>query len=85
VRGLSGVTDYYLIATGTSSPHIKALADELHRALRQDRIHCFRRSGGPESGWMVADYVDAVVHILTPEARDYYGLEDLWSDGQTIE
>lgn len=85
VAGLSTVTDYYLIVTGNSTPHLKALTNELEKALSAQGIKCFRRAGEPESGWMVADYLDFVVHIFTAEMREYYQLERLWNDARVIE
>lgn len=85
VSGLSPVTDYYLIATGTSSPHLKALAAEVEKALAERGIKCYRRAGTPDSGWIVADYLDFVVHLFTQELRDHYQLERLWNDARTVE
>ncbi len=84
VRGLSSITDYYLIVTGHNTPHLKALAEELDRELGQAGLRCARRSGQPESGWMVADYLDVVVHIFSAHHRDYYALEQLWSDARRV-
>lgn len=84
VRKLSGITDFFLIATGNSGPHIKALAEEVTRKLRKQGVRCYRKAGTPESEWMAIDYVDAVVHVFTPEARQRYGLEDLWSDAPVL-
>ncbi|MBU1693226.1 MAG: ribosome silencing factor [Verrucomicrobia bacterium] len=85
MRGLSSVADFYLVATGLNPPHLKALADELEKALARVGIRCFRRAGTPESGWVVADYLDAVVHIFSSNARVYYALERLWSDAPRME
>lgn len=84
VRGLSSVTDYYLVATGTSSPHLKALVVETERALEAAGRRCYRRAGTPESQWIVADYVDLVVHIFAPDPRAYYALERLWNDAREV-
>ena len=67
VRGVSGFTDFFVVATGAAAPHLKALVKALPEA-----------SGGPESGWIVCDFVDVVVHIFSAEARAYYQLEKLW-------
>ena len=85
VHGLSTITDYYVIVTGTSSPHLKALATEVEHALEAEGRPCYRRAGKPESHWIVADYLDFVVHILMPEARKYYALERLWNDAREVE
>lgn len=71
VRGMSGFTDFFVVATGAAAPHLKALVKALPKA--------YRISGDPESGWIVADYVDVVVHVFSAEARAYYALEKLWA------
>jgi len=79
VRGQqSGITDFFLIVTGTSPPHLKALFNEVQQGLKAKGVACFRKAGMPEGGWLVLDYVDLVIHILSPEAREYYDLESLW-------
>ena len=72
VRGKSGLADFFVVATGSAAPHLKALVKALPK-------QAFRVSGDPESGWIVADYIDVVVHVLSPEARAYYALEKLWA------
>ena len=71
VRGKSGFTDFFVVATGAAAPHLKALAKALPKA--------YRVSGDPESGWIVCDYIDVVVHVFSAEARAYYALEKLWT------
>ena len=71
VRGKSGFTDFFVVATGAAAPHLKALVRELPKAQRI--------SGEPDSGWVVADYIDVVVHVFSAEARAYYALEKLWA------
>ena len=71
VRGSSGLTDFFVVATGAAAPHLKALARVLPQA--------YRVSGDPESGWIVADFFDVVVHVFSAEARAYYALEKLWA------
>jgi ribosome-associated protein len=79
VRNLSSIADFYLLATGTSHPHLKALYNAVLRSLKEDGVHCRHKAGDPESGWLVMDYVDVVIHILSPEARRYYAIEELWA------
>jgi len=79
VRKLSGITDYYLIVSGTSAPHLRAMFDEVLHVLKEEGEACYRRSGEAESGWLVVDYVDVIIHILTAEKRDYYAIEELWA------
>ena len=85
VRKLSSVTDYYLIATGSSAPHLKALAEEVDHQLRAGGLERRRRSGESASGWMVLDCGAVVVHLFLPHTRDYYALEELWNDAPRVE
>lgn len=71
-------TDYFIIATANSNTHLKALCNEVESALKQKGILCKGISGIPESGWMVMDYINVVVHIFREETRRYYDLESLW-------
>lgn len=83
VREISNLTDYCVIATGTSAPHLKALMSEVqHRVKLQGREA--RRSGLPESGWVVVDCFDAVAHLFAPEARAYYAIEKLWKGAPEV-
>lgn len=63
---------------------MKALATELEKAMSAEGLSYYRMAGTPESGWIVADYLDFVVHLFTQERRDYYQLERLWSDGKVL-
>ena len=79
VRGKSSFTDFIVVATGAAAPHLKALVAESQAAMKGENIASYRTSGDPESGWIVVDYIDVVVHVFSPEARAYYALERLWS------
>ena len=85
VRGMSGVTDFYLMVSGGSTPHLKAMYNDLQVVLKKRGIHCYRKSGIPECGWLILDYVDVVIHIFAKEARSYYALEDLWQDAPRLD
>jgi ribosome-associated protein len=78
LQGTGAITDYFIIVTGSSPPHLKALAEDTCVALKREGVACFRKSGESDGGWIVLDYVDVVVHIFTAEKRDYYKLEALW-------
>jgi ribosome-associated protein len=80
VRGLSTVTDFFVILSGSSAPHLKALEQEISRRMKAEGHPAHRSSGSPESGWIVIDFFGVVAHIFTPETRAYYALENLWSD-----
>ena len=81
LEGLSSITDYFVICTGSSLPHLRAIRNEIVDRFRED--HELRPSsmeGQPESKWMVLDYGDVMFHIFHRDKREFYSLEDLWSD-----
>ena len=82
VRSLSSITDFLIIATATSEPHIRALRVELEKVLDASKTHIVGFETRPESGWIVIDAFDVMVHIFTEEKRDSYRLETLWRDGK---
>ena len=84
VRGVSSITDYLVIATATSEPHVRALRVELEKALDSAKTHILGFETAHESGWAVMDAFDVMVHIFTPERRSRYGLEKLWRDGREV-
>jgi ribosome-associated protein len=85
VRGISGVTDFYVVGTGTSAPHLKALINETQHRMKQHNIASYRTSGESASGWVIVDFVTAVVHVFSPEARAYYNIERLWATAKEIQ
>ena len=84
VRGLSSVTDFYVVATGTSAPHLKALIAETQHRMKALGIATFRKTGEPDSGWVVVDYVHAVIHVFSTEARAYYAIDKLWATAKEL-
>lgn len=84
VRGVSSVTDFTVVATGTSAPHLKALVSETKRRMKELGVNCYRISGEPDSGWVVADYINAVVHVFSVEARAYYAIEKIWATAKEV-
>ena len=85
VRELSTVTNYYVIVSGNSQPHLNALSQELQGQLRDQGQRPYRKSGTPVSGWVVLDYVDVVVHLMTRDAREFYQIEELWNDAPRLD
>ena len=81
VQGRSSVTDFFVICTANSRPHLKAVGDGLERALRDAGHRCHRKAGDAASEWMVLDFVNVVTHVMTEETRTFYALEQLWSEG----
>jgi len=80
VRAQSSITDYLVIATGNSEPHLRALRVELTRVLAEIHTRLVGVEAAGESGWTVVDIFDVMVHLLSPENRDRYHLEGLWRD-----
>ena len=79
-------TDYFVIATGRNPRQTKAIFDEVYAQLKRDAGLTPRATDGTqEANWIIADYLDVVLHIFTPETRDYYRLEDLWGDLPAVE
>jgi ribosome-associated protein len=81
LRGVVGYTDRFVIATGTSERQVKAIHDGIHQGLKDEHGILPRRvEGAGESHWILMDYLDVVVHLFTPDTRDYYRLEQLWGE-----
>ena len=85
VGDISSVTDYYIIATGTSNPHLRALSETVIDCLKEGGHECVVSGVGGQSGWVVVDAYDFMVHLFTGEMREYFNLEGLWKDGNLIE
>ncbi len=85
LREISTFTDFFVICSGTSEPHLKAIAGEIQERLRED--HSLRSAavdGFPASQWIVLDYLQVIVHVFHREKRQFYSLEDLWSDAPRL-
>ena len=85
VHNLSSVTDFFVIATGTSQPHLRAIVEEISGRLRDDHdIRPTRAEGASGGTWVVLDYFDVIVHVMHSETRKHYDLESLWSDAKPV-
>jgi ribosome-associated protein len=81
LRDVVSYTDFFVICSGNTERQTKAIHDAVYRTLKDDEGLLPRRSEGErEARWILLDYLDCVVHIFTPEARDYYRLENLWGE-----
>ena len=80
LRGLSGATDYFLIGTGTSDIQVKAVADNVVDGLKKIGVRPGHVEGMNSGRWVLIDYIDFVVHLFHPTAREFYQLETLWGD-----
>ena len=86
MRPVCSYTDYFVIVTGRNPRQTKAIWDEVHDRLKRDeRILPQTVEGEREGTWIVGDYLDTVLHVFTPDARDYYRLEELWGDVPSVE
>jgi ribosome-associated protein len=79
-------TDFFVLATGRNARQTKAIFDEVHARLKQEAQLLPRAvDGAAEAEWIIADYLDVVLHVFTPETRDFYRLEDLWGDVPAVD
>ncbi len=85
IKDISVLADYMVIATGNSSTHVKALADEVEEGLEKIGIGASHIEGHRSNTWILIDYIDVIVHVFSDEARKYYDLDRLWEDGETID
>lgn len=83
LRQLSTATDFFLIATGRSDTHVSAIADHLVEELNREGVRPVGVEGMRGGRWVLVDYVDFVVHVFHPAAREFYQLERLWGDAPT--
>jgi ribosome-associated protein len=84
LRGLSNSTDYFLLVNGTSDTHVRAIADHIIDELRKENMKADHIEGLRTGRWVLIDFIDFVVHVFHPTARDFYQLERLWGDAPTI-
>jgi ribosome-associated protein len=86
MRDVCDFTDFFVIATGRNARQTKAIYDEVAGVLKKEHRLLPRSSAGvAEASWIVADYLDVVLHLFTPETRGFYRLEELWSDVPSVE
>ncbi|NMA79956.1 MAG: ribosome silencing factor [Clostridiales bacterium] len=85
IRDLTIIADYFVIASGTSSTQVKALADETEHILSKKDVAPTRVEGYRGADWIVLDYGSIVVHVFHSQTRDFYSLERLWADGEQID
>ena len=85
VRELSSVADYFVICSGTSEPHLRAISDEILNKLRDDKDLRPRAIDGTlQTAWVVLDYFDVIVHVMKRDVREKYDLEALWGDAPRV-
>jgi ribosome-associated protein len=80
VSKLLGITDYFLIGSGSSDRQVRTIAEAIEGKLKEDGLRPLRSEGAADSGWILIDYGDFIVHVFSEEMRAYYDLERLWKD-----
>ena len=85
LESLTVLTDYFVIASGTSTTQVAALADEVEYQLSQKGIEPYHTEGFDSKNWVLLDYSGVIVHVFVPNARTYYDLEHLWADGEPVD
>ena len=85
LQGISTFTDFFVICSGTSEPHLKAIAGEIETRLKADHdMRPISIDGFPASQWIVLDYMQVIVHVFHRDKREFYSLEDLWGDAPRL-
>lgn len=84
LQAVSTIADYFVICSGNSRTQIQTIAEAIEATLKGEGVHVRHREGLPESGWLLLDYGDVVVHVFLPETRDFYALERLWGDAPEL-
>ncbi|MCK6540428.1 MAG: ribosome silencing factor, partial [Anaerolineales bacterium] len=84
LKGIASFTDYFIICNGTSDRMLDALAKGALEATKKFYKKKSRVDGNSREGWLVMDYGDVVVHLFSPDMREHYDLEELWSDGKVL-
>jgi ribosome-associated protein len=83
LRGISNATDYFLIMSGTSDMHVRSIAEHMIEELKKDGHRPSHVEGLRTGRWVLVDYIDFVIHVFHPSAREFYQLERLWGDAPT--
>jgi ribosome-associated protein len=84
VRELCGFADYFVLSTAESGRQINAVIDEIERVLKEKGVRPIHREGAADSGWVLLDYGDVIVHTFAPLERELYNLEEFWSGARTL-
>jgi len=84
IRSISTVTDYFVICSGTSPTHVRAIADNVESKLSESGLRLHHMEGYQNGRWILLDFLDVVVHVMAPEERSFYNLERLWGDAPEV-
>jgi len=81
---LTLIADYFVITSGDSAPQLKAISNSVMRKLKENKIRLLHYEGKPETGWILLDYSDVIVHIFSKEKREFYDLEYIWQEANKV-
>lgn len=84
-NGVTSLADYFVLCTGNSAPQLKALADAAEKAMKDHDIPPHHVEGHRGGTWILQDYSDVVLHLFSPEAREFYDLDRLWQDAKVVD
>jgi ribosome-associated protein len=84
VQSVSTIADFFVICSGNSTTQLRGIANAVEESLESEGARVLHREGMPESGWLLLDYGDVVVHVFLPDTREFYALERLWGDAPEL-
>jgi ribosome-associated protein len=85
MRGISNLTDFMVLCSGTSMPQLRAILRDVSGKIAEEHgVKPVYTEGQPDTRWVVLDFIDVMVHVMDPELRDYYGLEELWKNAKEV-
>ncbi|MBI4497078.1 MAG: ribosome silencing factor [Chloroflexi bacterium] len=84
LRGVCSFADYFVICSGTSPRQIRTITEEVEQSLKTEGVRLHHREGSEDTGWVLMDFGDVVVHVFYPREREYYGLERLWRQATPV-
>jgi ribosome-associated protein len=85
MRSVCDFTDYFVICSGRNLRQTKSISDEVYAGLKREKLTPRSVDGEREGSWIIADYLDVVLHVFTPDTRRFYALDDLWGDVPQVE
>jgi ribosome-associated protein len=84
MRGVCSFSDYFVLSSGETERQIKAIGEEIEKALKEGGVTPQHREGTADSGWVLLDFGSVIVHIFSPDQREFYQLEELWSQATPV-
>ena len=84
LKGVTDMTDYFVIASGTSDTHVRAIGEHVIAEMKKEGVRVHHVEGVQQGRWVLLDFVDFVVHIFHPTLRSFYQIERLWSDAEVV-